>query len=243
MNITIVIPTFNEAENISKIVTSIFDLKIPTLKILIVDDNSPDGTGQIAEELGKQHQGSVETIHRKGKLGLGTAYIHGFRHAMAMGADVLGQMDADFSHPIRKIPELIEALKTNDLALGSRYIPGGSLDEDWPVWRKGLSRFGNFYARTILGLPMRDVTGGFRLWRRETLEGMPLDTIRSNGYFFQVEMAYVAHRLGFSFQEVPFHFADRRWGTSKMSFRIQIEAAIRVWQLLWMYRNPKNEEG
>ncbi|MCJ7625526.1 MAG: polyprenol monophosphomannose synthase [Anaerolineaceae bacterium] len=242
MKITIVIPTFNEAENIPKIVTSIFDLNIPNLKILIVDDNSPDGTGQIAEELGKKHLGRVETIHRKGKLGLGTAYIHGFRHAMAMGADALGQMDADFSHPTQKIPELIEALKTSDLASGSRYIPGGSLDEGWPVWRKGLSQFGNFYARTILRLPMRDVTGGFRLWRKETLAGMPLDTIRSNGYVFQVEMAYVAHRLGFSFKEVPFHFADRRWGTSKMSFRIQFEAAIRVWQLLWMHRNLKNDE-
>jgi dolichol-phosphate mannosyltransferase len=243
LNITIVIPTFNEAENIPKIVSSVFELRIPRLKILIVDDNSPDGTGQIAEDLGREYQGRVEAIHRKGKLGLGTAYIHGFRHAISMGAEVLGQMDADFSHPIQKIPELIEALKTSDLALGSRYIPGGSLDEGWPAWRKGLSRFGNIYARTILGLPMRDVTGGFRLWHRATLEGMPLDTIRSNGYVFQVEMAYVAHRLGFSFKEVPFHFADRRWGTSKMSFRIQIEAAIRVWQLFWMYRNLKSEQG
>jgi dolichol-phosphate mannosyltransferase len=145
-------------------------------------------------------------------------------------------MDADFSHPVDKIPELLNVLESCcDVALGSRYVPGGSLDERWPVWRKGLSAFGNIYARTILSLPMKDVTGGFRLWRRATLERMPLERIRSNGYIFQVEMAYVAHKLGFTFQEVPIHFADRRWGTSKMSFRIQIEAAVRVWQLMGMY--------
>jgi dolichol-phosphate mannosyltransferase len=176
-------------------------------------------------------------MHRTGKLGLGTAYIQGFHQAIKDGADAIGQMDADFSHPPEKIIELVKTLESCDMALGSRYVPGGKLDERWPFWRKALSGFGNFYARTILGLPLRDVTGGFRLWKKETLSAMPLDRIRSNGYVFQVEMAFVASKLGFKFREIPIYFADRRWGTSKMSFRIQIEAAIRVWQLPGLYRD------
>lgn len=123
--------------------------------------------------------------------------------------------------------------------MGSRYVPGGGVDERWPLWRKGLSAFGNLYARAILRFPVRDATGGFRLWRRETLLGMPLERVRSNGYAFQVEMAYLAHRLGYTFREIPFYFADRQWGKSKMSFRIQLEAAIRTWQLLYEYRSVK----
>jgi dolichol-phosphate mannosyltransferase len=169
-------------------------------------------------------------------MGLGTAYLEGFRQALNQGAQVVVQMDADFSHPPQKVRELIDVLKNCDVAMGSRYIKGGMLDERWPLWRKGLSSFGNIYARTILSMPVRDVTGGFRAWRRETLLGMPLDQVRSNGYAFQVEMAYIAYRLGFSFREIPIYFADRRWGQSKMSMRIQIEAAIRVWQLLYQYR-------
>jgi dolichol-phosphate mannosyltransferase len=230
-----VIPTYNEAENLPQIAAALFQLSIPGLNVLVVDDNSPDGTGEIAEELGRTYDGRVKVLHRSGKLGLGSAYIAGFRRCLADGADAIGQMDADFSHPPEKIRNLLEVLENYDVAMGSRYIPGGSLDENWPAWRKGLSTFGNIYARTILGMPMRDVTGGFRLWCRETLLKMPLDRIKSNGYVFQVEMAYVAHRLGFTFKEVPIYFADRRWGTSKMSLRIQIEAAFRVWQLLGMY--------
>ena len=235
MKTTIVIPTYNEAENITKLVAALFSLNLPDLNILVVDDNSPDGTGQIAEELG------VQVLHRPGKMGLGSAYIQGFQVAIQNGAESVLQMDADFSHQPEKIPELIEALKTCDVALGSRYVPGGSLDERWPFWRKFLSGFGNFYARTILGMKLKDVTGGFRLWRCETLSAMPLQDIRSNGYIFQVEMAYAANKLGFTFKEVPIHFADRRWGKSKMSFRIQIEAAIRTWQLPGMYRNIKKK--
>lgn len=237
MKTTIVIPTYNEAENLPKLVSVLFQLPMPDLSLLIVDDNSPDGTGQIAEDLGRETGGRVRVLHRAGKLGLGTAYIEGFQLSLNQGAEAVGQMDADFSHPVDKIPRLVEALQQYDVALGSRYIPGGSLDERWPIWRKGLSAWGNFYARTILGLPMKDVTGGFRLWRSTTLRRMPLDRIRSNGYIFQVEMAYVAHRLGFTFREVPIHFADRRWGQSKMSVRIQLEAAVRVWQLPGMYRD------
>ncbi len=207
----------------------------------MVDDNSPDGTGQIAEDLGKANQGRVNVLHRPGKMGLGTAYINGFQRALADGAQSICQMDADFSHPPEKVVELFETLKSCDMALGSRYIPGGALDERWPLWRKSLSGFGNFYARTILNLPMKDVTGGFRMWRRATLEGMPLNRIRSNGYIFQVEMAFVATRLGFTMKEVPIYFADRRWGKSKMSLRIQLEAAVRVWQLLGMYRDMPDQ--
>jgi dolichol-phosphate mannosyltransferase len=181
----------------------------------------------------------VQVLHRPGKLGLGTAYIQGFQIALQRGVDAVGQMDADFSHPPEKVAELIEGLEGYDVALGSRYVPGGSLDERWPLWRRALSSFGNSYARTILGLPIHDVTGGFRLYRRETLARMPLSRIRSNGYVFQVEMTYVAYRLGFHFREIPIHFADRRWGQSKMSFRIQLEAALRVWQLPWTYRQLK----
>lgn len=239
MKTTIVIPTFNEAKNLPVLVEKLFSLPVQDLSILVVDDNSPDGTGQIAEDLGKQYNGRVNVLHRAGKMGLGSAYIQGFQIAMQNGAEAVGQMDADFSHPAEKIVELVQTLESCDMALGSRYVPGGKLDERWPLWRKALSGFGNFYARTILGMKLRDVTGGFRLWKSATLKAMPLDSIRSNGYIFQVEMAYVASKLGFQFKEVPIYFADRRWGQSKMSFRIQIEAAIRVWQLPVMYRSLK----
>lgn len=209
--------------------------------MLIVDDNSPDGTGQIADQLSVETHGRVQVMHRTGKLGLGSAYIQGFRRAIEMGAEAIGQMDADFSHPVEKLPEMLETLNKTDVVLGSRYVAGGKLDERWPFWRKGLSAFGNFYARTILGLPIRDVTGGFRLWKRATLQSMPLERVRSNGYVFQVEMTYVATLLGYKFSEIPIYFADRRWGQSKMSFRIQIEAAFRVWQLPGMYHDLRNK--
>jgi dolichol-phosphate mannosyltransferase len=235
--LTMVIPTYNEAENLPKLVEALFGLALPDLKLLVVDDNSPDGTGQLADQLALEHPGRVSVLHRAGKLGLGTAYVQGFRKALQEGAQAVGQMDADFSHPVEKIPELLEILKTHDVALGSRYVPGGSLDEQWPLWRKWLSAFGNLYARAILHLPARDVTGGFRLWRQEAILAMPIDRVRSNGYAFQVEMLHIAHRLGLTFQEIPIYFADRRWGQSKMSLRIQREAAVRVWQVLWEYRD------
>jgi dolichol-phosphate mannosyltransferase len=221
--------------NLPQIVAALFNLPLPDLHVLVVDDNSPDGTGKIAAELSQMYGGRVQALHRTGKLGLGSAYIAGFQHALADGADAIGQMDADFSHPPEKVQNLLQVLEDFDVAMGSRYIPGGSLDVNWPLWRKSLSAFGNMYARTILGMPMRDVTGGFRLWRRQVLVDMPLERIKSNGYVFQVEIAYVAYKLGFNFREVPIYFADRRWGTSKMSLRIQIEAAFRVWQLLGRY--------
>jgi dolichol-phosphate mannosyltransferase len=236
VRLSVVIPTYNEAENLPKLVSALFNLPIDDLKILVVDDNSPDGTGGIADALAAENPGRMGVIHRPGKMGLGTAYITGFGRALQEGAEAVAQMDADFSHPPELLVELAATLQDCDVAMGSRYVPGGAVASNWPAWRKGLSSFGNVYARLILRLPVQDATGGFRMWRRDTLLGMPLQRVRSNGYAFQVEMAYIACRLGFHFKEIPFYFADRKWGQSKMSFRIQREAAIRVWQLLYEYR-------
>jgi dolichol-phosphate mannosyltransferase len=238
VQLTVVTPTYNEAENLPKLVSALFALPIQSLKLLVVDDNSPDGTGELADRLATQDR-RIAVLHRPGKQGLGTAYVSGFQQALQMGAEAIGQMDADFSHPPEKLVELLDALNTHDVAMGSRYVQGGAVDERWPFWRKGLSTFGNLYARTLLTLPVRDATGGFKIWRRETLLKMPLGGVRSNGYAFQVEMAYLAHCLGCSFIEIPFYFADRRWGKSKMSFQIQVEAAIRVWQMRREYRKLK----
>ncbi len=207
------------------------------LEVLVVDDNSPDGTGRIADELAASHPGRVRVLHRTGKLGFSSAYLDGFRLALETGPDAVVQMDADFSHDPTRLVDMEKKLEQCDVVLGSRYIPGGSVDERWPFWRKGLSAWANFYARTILGMPYRDVTTGFRMWRADTLRGMPFDRIQSNGYIFLVEMAYLAHCLGYRFGEVPIYFADRRWGKSKMSFKIQAEAALRVWHVLWTYRD------
>jgi dolichol-phosphate mannosyltransferase len=239
VRLTVVIPTYNEAENLPKLVSALWSLHLPDLSLLVVDDNSPDGTGLLADELAAAQPGRMAVLHRAGKLGLGTAYIQGFGQALRAGAQAVAQMDADFSHPPELLPILLDTLQTCDVAMGSRYVPGGAVDERWPAWRRGLSAFGNLYARAILRLPVKDSTGGFRMWKRETLLGMPLERVRSNGYAFQVEIAYIACRLGYTFREVPFYFADRRWGESKMSFRIQREAAVRVWQMLWEYRQLK----
>lgn len=237
--IVVVIPTFNEAENLPRLVSALFALPLD-LHVLIVDDNSPDGTGRIADELAA-HDRRLRVLHREGKLGLRSAYLSGFRLALDGGAEAVMQMDADFSHDPAKIPEMVRKLETCDLVLGSRYVPGGSVDQHWPLWRKGLSAFANFYARTVLGLPFRDVTTGFRLWRRETLLGMPLERIQSSGYVFLVEMAYLAGCLKYRIGEIPIYFADRRWGKSKMSFKIQAEAALRIWWVWWNYRDLKQK--
>jgi dolichol-phosphate mannosyltransferase len=235
VQLTVVTPTYNEAENLPKLVSALFQLPLPGLRVLVVDDNSPDGTGEVADRLAREYGDRVSVLHRPGKGGLGSAYIEGFTRALAMGAEAVAQMDADFSHPPELLVELLAALQNVEVALGSRYVPGGAVDHRWPLWRKGLSAFGNLYARSILNIPVRDVTGGYRVWRRETLLGMPLERVRSNGYAFQVEMIYLAYRLGYSFVEIPFYFADRRWGHSKMSSSIQREAAVRVWQMLFEY--------
>lgn len=237
MSIAIVIPTYNELENLPRLVQQLFELPLDDLHLLIIDDNSPDGTGRLADELAVQHTGQIQVMHRTGKLGLGTAYITGFTALLKTPVDYIVQMDADFSHPPEKIVEMVKAAQSADVVIGSRYVPGGALDVEWPFWRKALSSFGNFYARTILGSKIRDVTGGFRLWKREVLAAMPLDRIRANGYVFQVEMAYVASKLGFHFTEIPIYFAERKFGQSKMNLSIQVEAALRVWQLRSRYKN------
>jgi len=236
MRITIVLPTYNEAENLPKLVSALLSLPLD-ITVLVVDDHSPDGTGDIADELSNRHPGKISVLHRTGKLGLRSAYIDGFRKAFDLGADVVVQMDADFSHEPAVLMEMARCITSCDVVIGSRYVEGGSLDEHWPAWRRSLSAFGNFYARTILGFPLHDVTTGYRMWRRETLWNMPLDRIRSNGYIFLVEMAYVAYLLGYKITEVPIHFADRRWGKSKMSLKIQLEAAVRIWDVWWYYRD------
>jgi dolichol-phosphate mannosyltransferase len=235
--LTVVIPTYNEADNLPTLAAELWALPIPELRILVVDDASPDGTGAIAKELAARMPGRLDLIEREGKLGLGTAYITGFKYALEQGAETIAQMDADFSHSPSYLPKFMEELETADAVFGSRYIPGGRLDERWGIGRVLLSWFGNVYARTILRLQVKDTTGGFRMWRHETLAGMPLDNIRSNGYVFQVEMAYVAQKLGYTLKEFPIYFEDRRIGQSKMTLRIQLEAAFRVWQVLLTHRS------
>ena len=205
--------------------------------MLIVDDNSPDGTGRIAEELALKFPGRVEVMHRPGKMGLRSAYLNGFQKLLSGDAQAIVQMDADFSHDPAALPEMVRKLESCDMVLGSRYVQGGSVDKDWPQWRKSLSAFANFYARSILHLPFHDVTTGYRLWRRETLMQIPFEKIQSSGYVFLVEMAYLTHCLEFKIGESPIYFADRRFGKSKMSFKIQLEAALRIWQVWWSYRD------
>jgi dolichol-phosphate mannosyltransferase len=180
-------------------------------------------------------------LQRKAKEGLRSAYLDGFRWALGEGAQAVLQMDADLSHDPQRIRAMVDRLQTSDMVLGSRYVPGGSVDRDWPRWRRALSAFGNLYARTILGMPSMDVTTGFRLWRSATLRGMPLNRIRSNGYVFLVEMAYLAHCLQYRIGEIPIHFTERRHGISKMSLRIQTEAALRIWQVRWQYRDIRRQ--
>ena len=236
MQITVVTPTYNEAENLPKLISALLSLPLD-LRVLIVDDNSPDGTGRIADELSEKFPAKVAVMRRPRKMGLRSAYLNGFQKVLNEGADVVVQMDADFSHDPSVLVEMSQSLGSYDAILGSRYIPGGSVDTRWPFWRKGLSAFGNIYARIILGLQLHDVTTGYRMWRRETLLRMPLERVQSNGYVFQVEMAYLAHCLEFQVGEFPIYFADRRLGKSKMSPDIQVEAALRIWQLWWDYRD------
>ncbi|HEY5158376.1 MAG TPA: polyprenol monophosphomannose synthase [Anaerolineales bacterium] len=240
MQITIVIPTYNEAENLPRLVSVLFTLPLD-LDLLIVDDNSMDGTGRIADELAATNPERLRVIHRTGKMGLSSAYLQAFQSLIDSSANVIGQMDADFSHDPAALTGMVKALEACDVVIGSRYIKGGSTDVDWPFWRKALSGWGNFYARSILRMPLRDVTGGFRLWRRETLKAMPLERVKSSGYIFCVELIYLAWCLHFNIAEVPIYFAERHFGKSKMSFRIQVEAAVRVWQVLWGYRDIRRK--
>lgn len=239
MNLQVVLPTYNEAENLGPMIEALLALEMPDtqLSVLVVDDNSPDGTGEIADGLCETYAGRVRVLHRPGKQGLGKAYRAGFVEALQNGAQAILQMDCDFSHQPKYIPTLVEALKNADVVLGSRFVKGGSVDEKWSWWRKLLSWFANsVYIRLILHVPVRDMTGGFKLWRRETLIGLGLDRVWSNGYIFQAEMTYLAYKLGYLIKEVPIYFPDRTRGQSKMSFVIEYEAALRVFQVWQRHR-------
>lgn len=225
----IIVPTYNEAKNIGPLVGQIFAI-LPSLSILFVDDNSPDGTLQRIEDVQKQHPMRIDVISRSGKLGLGTAYIAGFRWGLENGFDYFIEMDADFSHDPRYLPRFLELLETNDVVVGSRYIPGGGT-KNWNWLRRLISRAGSFYARTVLGLRLIDLTGGFNAWRRNVLESIGLDRIKSEGYAFQIELKYRAHLKGFRIVESPIIFVDRLVGTSKMSKKIVWEAIYRVLML------------
>jgi dolichol-phosphate mannosyltransferase len=236
MKTIVVIPTYNEADNLPALTDALWALDVAGLEILVVDDNSPDGTGRVADELAARWPGKFHVIHREGKNGLGTAYVAGFTRALELGAHFVVQMDADFSHSPTYIPRFLDAIRDYDVVVGSRYVLEGKLDERWGTGRLLLSRWGNVYAKLILGVKSRDATGGFKLWRRETLQGIQLDRIRSNGYIFQVEMAYVTERLGYRVNETPIYFEDRRIGHSKMTMGVKLEAAWRTWEVWWRHR-------
>jgi dolichol-phosphate mannosyltransferase len=223
----LILPTFNEAENISPIVRAAREQLRAGDSILIVDDNSPDGTGQIADDLAAQID-DVHVLHRPGKQGLGRAYLAGFDHALAGGADYVLEMDSDFSHDPADLPRLIDAAEQGaDLVLGSRYVRGGSVT-DWGLLRRLVSRGGSWYARMILGVNIRDLTGGFKCFRREVLEALDLNSVHADGYGFQIELTYRTIQAGFEVVEIPIVFRDRRVGESKMNARIALEAVWKV---------------
>jgi dolichol-phosphate mannosyltransferase len=224
----VILPTYNEKENLPLLLKAIHE-HVPHVHILVVDDNSPDGTGQIADDFAAQDE-RIWALHRSGKLGLGTAYIEGFRYGLANGYDIIQQMDCDFSHDPADLPRMFEAIKDADLVLGSRNIKGGGT-KNWPIYRKAISRGGSLYARNILGIHVKDVTGGFKCWRRETLEAIQLDRIQSEGYSFQIEMTWRAIQRGFRVVEIPIIFADRQFGQSKMHPSIVVEAMGMCWKL------------
>ncbi len=225
MKVLIIIPTYNESENIERLVHEVLKY-LPDTEILIIDDNSPDGTGTIADNLAGQNR-AIHVIHRPKKMGMGNAYNQGFRYAIEHGYDVVFEMDADFSHKPSDLPRLLEKLNNNGLVIGSRYVEGGGT-VNWGVSRQFISRSGNLYARLILGMNTKDITAGFRCYKVEALKKINLDQVKSDGYGFQVEMAYMINKAGYGIKEVPIIFEDRRAGQSKMSKDIVIEAFARV---------------
>ena len=234
-------PTYNEASNLEELVDALFTLPLSNLRLVVVDDNSPDGTGALADQLAQSYnqvRPRMAVIHRPEKGGLGTAYVEGFRRALSDGADFVAQIDADFSHCPSYITQMLAIIYATgmDVVIGSRYVPGGTLDENWNWWRSLLSRWANIYCSTLLKIRVRDITAGFKLWQRTALQEIKLDTIRSNGYIFQVEMAYLSEKLGFHIIELPIHFEDRRVGQSKMNVSVKLESIWRVWELLWRHR-------
>jgi dolichol-phosphate mannosyltransferase len=241
MTILIVLPTYNEADNLPVITAELLTLELEDLQVLIVDDNSPDGTGRDADKLAQKcYPGRLHVIHRAGKMGLGTAYVAGFNWALDHGADYIIQMDADFSHSPGYIPKMLDQIADCDVVIGSRYVRGGQLDERWSWWRWFLSWWANsIWTRGILGVATKDATAGFKCWRRSALERIDLERIRSNGYVFQVEMTFVSEKLGLRIKELPIYFEDRRIGKSKMSIPVKLEAAWRVFEIRWRHRKVR----
>lgn len=240
MRATVCLPTYNERENLPRMVEALAGVLREGDRVLVIDDGSPDGTGEIADQLAGRHA-FVDVLHRERKEGLGRAYIAGFHRVLATDAELVLEMDCDFSHDPADLPRLLAAAEDADLAIGSRYVPGGAV-ENWTPIRKAISRGGSTYARLVLGLGVRDLTGGFKCFRREVLEAIPFAAISSRGYAFQVELTYRASRAGFRIAEIPICFHERRAGASKMSGKIVAEAAWKV-PLLRLERLSANGRG
>ncbi|MFC7241128.1 polyprenol monophosphomannose synthase [Catellatospora aurea] len=237
--ITVVVPTYNERDNLPKLVDLLAALPVANLHVLVVDDNSPDGTGEVADKLAVDGPAPVTVLHRTAKDGLGRAYVAGMTQALDEGADIVIQMDADLSHPTTAIPAMLQTLADTDAAvvLGSRYVAGGAVASDWPWHRKALSAWANFYVNAILRLRVKDATAGFKAWRAATLRAIDVASVQSNGYAFQVEMNHRVVRQGLRIAEVPIRFEEREEGVSKMSLGVQIESALVPWKLL-LGRDP-----
>lgn len=227
-SVLVIVPTFNERENLPVVVAGV--LAYPNVQVMVVDDSSPDGTGAVADALARQYPGRVEVLHRTGRPGLGRSYVDGIRVAIQRSYDLICQMDADLSHDPRHLPDLVAATDRADVAIGSRYVPGGDI-VNWPKRRRLLSRFANIYIRLVTRLSPRDCTSGYRCWRRAALAALPLERFDSEGYSFLVEMLFAASRAGCRFAEVPITFVERRVGQSKLSSAVLIESAITPWRL------------
>lgn len=244
MILVAVVPTYNEVGNLARLAGELLQLDLPGIEVrlLVVDDASTDGTAQVADELAGREPGRVDVLHRNNKRGLGSAYVDGFARALAGGADLIAQMDADLSHQPSALAAMTEAIRDADLVLGSRYVSGGGVDAQWGWHRKLVSRFANrAVVPALLSLPVADTTSGYRLWRRDTLARIaPSATVRSSGYGFQVEMAYLAHRLGSRITEVPIYFRERESGQSKVSVWVAL-AALR--EILSIRRQHRRSQG
>ena len=225
----VIVPTFNERDNLPILIEGL--MAHPDVRVLVVDDRSPDGTGELADDLARRNSGRIEVLHRTERPGLGRSYIDGMKKALAGSADVICQMDADLSHDPRQLPDLIAALDGADVAIGSRYVAGGRI-VNWPLRRKLLSRFANLYIRAVMRLSTRDCTSGYRCWRKSALAALPLDRLISDGYSFLVEMLYIASRQGCRMAEVPITFVERRQGQSKLSRAVLFESAVTPWRLI-----------
>ncbi|MDG6103275.1 polyprenol monophosphomannose synthase [Dactylosporangium aurantiacum] len=236
--LTVVVPTYNEAGNLPRLVERLLALPLPGLSILIADDNSPDGTGEVAEKLATEHPGRIRVVHRPGKEGLGRAYVDGIGKALEDGAKYVAQMDADLSHPPEALPGMLGALLSTHagVVIGSRYVPGGQLDDAWPMYRRVLSGWANLYVHTLLQVRIRDLTAGFKIWRADALRAIGLDRVQSNGYSFQVEMHFLATKLGQTIIEVPIRFEERTDGVSKMTTATKVESAMMPFKLRLRHR-------